>query len=126
MWERCGVVRAESGLRDGLAEVASLREAAARVDVRPGAEGWADLAHAIDLHGGLVVAEATLRCAIERRESRGAHQRADHPELDPALRVNLHVDARMRPWPETVPPIPPDLRELAERSVELTAGRLLE
>jgi succinate dehydrogenase / fumarate reductase flavoprotein subunit len=118
MWERCGVVRDESGLREGLGEVTSLGEAAARVDVRPGAEGWGDLAHVLDLRGALVVAEATVRCAIERRESRGAHQRADHPELDPTL--------RMRPRAEIVPPIPAHLREWVERPVELTADRLLE
>jgi succinate dehydrogenase / fumarate reductase flavoprotein subunit len=126
MWERCGVVRDESGLRIGLEEIASLRAAATGVDVRPGDEGWADLAHALDLRGALVVAEATLRSAIERRESRGGHQRADYPELDPALRVNLHIDARMRPWAEPVPPIPSSLREWAERPVELTADWLLE
>lgn len=126
MWGRCGVVRDESGLRSGLEEVASLREAATRADVRPGAEGWADLAHALDLRGALVVAEATLRCAIERRESRGAHQRADYPKLDPALRVNYYVDARMRPSAEAVPPIASHLREWTERPVELTADRLLE
>jgi succinate dehydrogenase flavoprotein subunit len=126
MWEECGVVRSEIGLVEGLREVASLREAAANVDVRPDAEGWTDLAHALDLRAGLSVAEATLRCAIERRETRGAQIRADFPDLDPALRVNFYVDARMEPWPEPVPPVPPELREWTERPVELGAGRLLE
>jgi L-aspartate oxidase len=31
------------------------------------------------------LARLIARCALERRESRGAHQRADHPERDPAL-----------------------------------------
>ena len=126
MWEQCGVVRTEIGLVEGLREVASLREAAADVDVRPDAEGWTDLAHALDLRAGLAVAEATLRCAIERRETRGAQIRADFPDLDPALQVNLYVDARMEPWPEPVPPVPPALRDWTERPVELTAERLLE
>jgi succinate dehydrogenase / fumarate reductase flavoprotein subunit len=126
MWERCGVVRDEAGLREGLQHVGALREAAARVDVRPGAEGWMDLAHALDLRGALVVAEATLRGAIERRESRGAHYRADHPELDPDLRVNYRIDARMEPWATPVPPVPRELGEWVERPVELTADRLLE
>src|ERR687895_467654 len=66
MWEKCGVVRNEARLRDGLDELAELRAASAEVDVRPGAEGWADLANALDLRAGITVAEATLRCAIER------------------------------------------------------------
>jgi succinate dehydrogenase / fumarate reductase flavoprotein subunit len=126
MWEACGVVRDEAGLRDGLREVAALREASAAVDVRPGVEGWTDLAHALDLRAGLTAAEATLRCAIERRETRGAQIRSDFPEPDPALQVNFYVDARMAPWSEPVPPVTPELSAWTERPVELTAGRLLE
>jgi succinate dehydrogenase / fumarate reductase flavoprotein subunit len=126
MWERCGVVRDEYGLREGLREVEALRETAADVDVRPGAEGWTDLAHALDLRAGLTAAEATLRCAIERRETRGAHNRSDFPELDPALQVNFYVDARMEPWSEAVPRVPDELREWAERPVEVGAEQLLE
>jgi len=126
MWERCGVVRDENGLREGLRELAALRATAADVDVRPGAEGWTDLAHALDLRAGLAVAEATLRGAIERRETRGAHNRADFPDLDPALQVNFYVDARMDPWSEPVPGVPDELRKWTERPVELGAERLLE
>jgi succinate dehydrogenase / fumarate reductase flavoprotein subunit len=128
MWERCGVVRDETGLRTGLSELETIRAAAADIDVRPGAEGWTDLALALDLRSGLAVAEATLRGAIERRESRGAHSRSDFPDLDPALKVNFHVDSRMDPWSEPVPPTPDELREWMERPVEVRAeaGRLLE
>jgi len=126
MWERCGVVRDENGLREGLRVVEALRGTAADLDVRPGAEGWMDLAHALDLRAGLAVAEATLRGAIERRETRGAHNRTDFPDLDPALQVNFHVDARMDPWSEPVPGVPDELREWTERPVELGAERLLE
>jgi succinate dehydrogenase / fumarate reductase flavoprotein subunit len=126
MWESCGVVRIEAGLRAGLDEIERLREAADHVDVQPGAEGWTDLAHALDLRSGLVAAEATLRSAIERRETRGAQIRADYPDLDPGLVVNFHVDAGMTPWPEPVPAMPPELAALTEQPVELGAGRLLE
>jgi succinate dehydrogenase flavoprotein subunit len=126
MWENAGVVRTEDGLRKGLNELASIREASALVDVRPGAEGWTDLAHALDLRAGLVAAEATLRSSIERRETRGAQIRADYPGLDPSLQVNLHVDARMEPWAVPVPPVPGELRAWAEQPLEVGAERLLE
>jgi succinate dehydrogenase / fumarate reductase flavoprotein subunit len=126
MWEKCGVVRDEAGLQEGLREIQALRESAADVDVRPGAEGWTDLAHALDLRAGLSVAEATVRGALARRESRGAHIRSDFPDLDPALQVNVHVDSRMEPWSEPVPPVAAGLRELLQRPVELGAERLLE
>jgi succinate dehydrogenase / fumarate reductase, flavoprotein subunit len=126
MWESCGVVRDEAGLRDGLGEIQSLREAAEDVDVRPGAEGWTDLAHVLDLRSGLTVAEATVRGALARRESRGAHIRADFPDLDPAVQLNFYVDARLEPWSEPIPPMPVELREWVERPVEVSAERLLE
>ena len=126
MWDKCGVVRTDAGLREGLLELATIGQAAPDVDVRPGAEGWGDLAHALDLRAMLVAAEATLRCAIERRETRGAQIRADFPELDPTLQVNFHIDARMEPWSEPVPSVPAELREWVDRPVELSAERLLE
>jgi succinate dehydrogenase / fumarate reductase flavoprotein subunit len=89
MWECCGVVRSEERLRQGLEKVAVIKDAAARVDVRPSAEGYQDLAQALDLRSSLLAAEVTLRGAMERRESRGAQQRSDYPNLDPALQVNI-------------------------------------
>jgi succinate dehydrogenase / fumarate reductase flavoprotein subunit len=89
MSERCGVVRSEDGLRDALGRVRELEERSRSLEVRPDIAGFADLAHTFDLHGSLLAARATIECALERRETRGAHNRVDFPEQDPALRVNL-------------------------------------
>jgi succinate dehydrogenase / fumarate reductase, flavoprotein subunit len=131
MWETCGVVRDQAGLQRGLDRVAELRELARDVDVRPSSEGYADLAHALDLQGSLAAAEATLLAALARRESRGAHQRRDHPELSPQLRVNFRI--RVDPagglavTADPVPPVPPELQAWADASQDLSvAGRLLE
>jgi succinate dehydrogenase flavoprotein subunit len=131
MWETCGVVRDQAGLQDGLARVAELRELVDDVDVRPTSEGYADLAHALDLRGSLAAAEATLLGALARTESRGAHQRRDHPELSPELQVNfqtrLETDGRLSTATEPVPPIPPELQALADATQDVSiAGRLLE
>ncbi|MDQ3381805.1 MAG: FAD-dependent oxidoreductase [Actinomycetota bacterium] len=89
MSECCGVVRSEDGLREGLARLEEVAERAERLEVRPDIAGYADLAHAFDLRGSLLAARATLDCALERRETRGAHNRSDFPDLDPKLQVNL-------------------------------------
>jgi succinate dehydrogenase / fumarate reductase flavoprotein subunit len=89
MSEHCGVVRSEDGLREGLERLREIGERTRALEVRPDIAGYADLAHAFDLHGSLLAARATLECALERRETRGAHNRVDRPEQDPALRVNL-------------------------------------
>jgi succinate dehydrogenase / fumarate reductase, flavoprotein subunit len=89
MSEHCGVVRSEEGLCEGLERLRELGERTAALEVRPDIAGYADLAHAFDLQGSLLAARATLECALERRETRGAHNRTDFPEQDPELRVNL-------------------------------------
>jgi succinate dehydrogenase flavoprotein subunit len=131
MWETCGVVRDQVGLRRGLERVAELRELAREVDVRPTAEGYADLAHALDLRASLAAAEATLLGALARNESRGAHQRRDYPELDPELQVNLQScldgDRHMTIAAQPVPPVPSELKAWADATQDLSVGdRLLE
>ncbi|MDP9331709.1 MAG: FAD-binding protein [Actinomycetota bacterium] len=132
MWERCGVVRDDAGLREGLSRLDEIRAVVADVDVRPSAEGWSDLAQLIDLRAGLLVAEATMRGALARRESRGCHNRADFRDLDPALQVNFYNglgdDGRpVDPWSERVLPVREELRTWLDRSGPAdSAGRLLE
>jgi succinate dehydrogenase / fumarate reductase, flavoprotein subunit len=131
MWETCGVVRDQAGLRRGLERVAELRRLAGQVDVRPTTEGYADLAHALDLRASLAAAEATLVGALARTESRGAHQRRDFPDLSGELRVNfrtrLDADGRLSTATQPVPPVPPELEPWAETTQDLSVnGRLLE
>jgi succinate dehydrogenase flavoprotein subunit len=131
MWEHCGVVRDETGMQDGLRKLGDLTQAAESVDIRPGQEGWVELEHVLDLRAGLRTAEATLRCGLERRESRGAHARADFPAVDPALERNFYtrVEGRDRPltvWSEPVPAIPAPLKRLLTDEEMEVAGRLLE
>jgi succinate dehydrogenase / fumarate reductase, flavoprotein subunit len=131
MWENCGVVRSEERLQNGLAKIVEIRAAFPNIDVQPSQEGYQDLAIALDLRASLVVAEATLLSALQRRESRGGHQRFDYPDLDPKLKVNFVVDrdstGRLSVTSQPVPEIPPELAEWLQEDNELPLeGRLLE
>ena len=130
MWEHCGVVRSADGLQRGLKKVAELQEQLPDIDVRATAEGYGDLAHVLDLRASLTTAEATLRAALERRETRGSHNRLDHPELDSALQVNLEISLHgdtLRVASVPVPAVPDDLAEWLERAGDVDlSGRLLE
>ena len=132
MWQSCGVVRHEAGILDGLAGLEQIRHRLGAVDVRPSAEGWSDLAQALDLRAGLLVAEATMRGARARREARGCHSRSDFPDMDPKLAVNFHsrldqVGGLEAVWSEPVPAVRPELAQVVERSGDVDLrGRLLE
>ena len=126
MSERCGVVRSERGLSEGLRGLDEIRERTRALEVRPDIAGYADLAHAFDLYGSLLAARATLECALARRETRGAHNRADFPDQDPAFRVNLiwGVDGEIVDEPVAAPS--PQVAALAGGPEIEVAGRLLE
>ncbi|MGF1504719.1 MAG: FAD-binding protein [Chloroflexi bacterium] len=130
MWEHCGVVRSEENLTAGLERLHTIRERAAAVDVRPTSEGWQDLAIALDLRSTLLAAEATLRGALARRETRGAHFRADYPDKDPAMRVNfvlsLNETGELQIERQPTSPVREDLRTWLDDAEYTVAGRLLE
>lgn len=124
MTEHAGVVRDEVGLRAGLDALAEIEERMTRIGVHVDISGYGDLAHAFDLRAGTLAARATLECSLERRESRGCHNRADYPCLDPELRVNLVWSPATGVRREDIPPIPADIAELMH---EVPAdGKLLE
>jgi succinate dehydrogenase / fumarate reductase flavoprotein subunit len=89
MTEHAGVVRDEEGLKAALARLNDIEAATKDVGVHPDLAGFQDLAHAVDLRSSLIAARATVDAAIERRETRGCHNRLDYPKLDESLRVNM-------------------------------------
>jgi succinate dehydrogenase / fumarate reductase flavoprotein subunit len=126
MSECGGVVRSEDGLRDGLARLNEVAGRAPDMEVRPDIAGYDDLAHALDLQGSLLAARATLECALERRETRGAHNRVDFPGQDPGLQVNLVWAADRTIVGEPIPKPSPAVAALAGRPDFDVPGRLLE
>lgn len=124
MSEHAGVVRDEQGLRAGLDEIAEIEGRAVDMAVHPDIAGFADLAHAFDLLGGILAARATLDAALERRETRGCHNRSDYPDLDDSLQVNLVWSGPGRVEHEPVADVP---EEIATRMRPVdTAGKLVE
>jgi succinate dehydrogenase flavoprotein subunit len=119
MQDLVGIVRQESEMRRALEGIAILKERAVRVRVdgnRQFNPGWHT---ALDLRHLLIVSEAITRSALERRESRGAHFREDHPKKDPEEgKVNLVVrsasDGSMRIERRSIPQMRPDLKGIIE------------
>ena len=74
---------------------------------------------ALDLRNLLTVSEAITKCAIERKESRGAHFRDDYPnKSDEAAKFNLVVrqapDGSMSLNREPLPPMTDEMKQIIE------------
>jgi succinate dehydrogenase / fumarate reductase flavoprotein subunit len=98
MWEHVGPFRTGPGLATAGARVRALR--AELPHVRPGRDhGYSlSLSEWHELDAMLTVAEAVIGAATSRTESRGAHQRIDYPDADPAFACNQVIrltDGRM-------------------------------
>lgn len=124
MTEYAGVVRDEQGLRTGLTELDAIEKRMEKVGVHPDIAGFQDLAHAFDLKSAALAARATLEAALERRETRGCHNRSDYPDMDPALRVNLVWSPADGITREPVGPVPDEIAALMEDVS--TDGKLVE
>jgi fumarate reductase flavoprotein subunit len=106
MWERAGLVRTARGLQTALRVLDEL-EARLEAAAVPGGPAYNPAWQAwLDTRNQILAARLIARSALERRESRGAHYRADHPEPDDARwLVNVHVaarDGRPAVWTEPV------------------------
>jgi len=116
-----GIARSQDDLRMALGELEGLRARAARVGVeghRQYNPGW----HvALDLHHLLTVSEAVTRAALERRESRGAHTRVDHPESEKSFASGNVVVRRqgdaMTVVTEPMSAMPDELKRIVEGEV---------
>ena len=110
-----------------LDKLAELEERAADLGVHPDIAGFDDLAHAFDLYGSLLAARATLECAIERRETRGCHNRSDFPAQDDALRGSFVWTPDGGVVFEPVADAPDSFRDLAHAAIDSSVeGKLVE
>ena len=112
MTEHAGVVRDEAGLLAGLAKLERIEQRMDYVGIHPDIAGYQDLAHAFDLQSSALAARATLEAALERRETRGCHNRSDYPAMDPALQVNLVWSPSTGITREAIPEVPEQIAAL--------------
>jgi succinate dehydrogenase / fumarate reductase, flavoprotein subunit len=132
MWEHVGVVRDEAGLGRGLARLEELAGTVDDLEVQADAQGVRDLVTTVELRGSLLLAHATAAAARARTETRGAHQRDDHPDRDDREQlvhhaVRLAADGQPTWTARPRAPIPEHLREWAVEDERPDAeGRLLE
>lgn len=89
MWERAGPFRTGAKLADALARIWQIqRDELPNLSVTDATLYNLDLQDWFELRAMLTTAEAVVRSALGRKESRGAHQREDFPGADNSLLKN--------------------------------------
>ncbi len=91
MWKYCGVIKNETLLLEGLSKIERIKSKLNDIDIRIDKYNCEDLVLIFDLQSSLLSAKATIVSALQRNESRGAHQRSDFPSLDPSCKFNSIV-----------------------------------
>src|SRR4051794_33395912 len=113
------IARTEEGLTRCLGKVLELKERARNLHIEGSRlynPGWHT---ARDIRNMLTISEIIVRCALERRESRGAQWRTDYPDPDPAwgkqnLIATKGADGSIALSTMPVPEMPPELARLFE------------
>ena len=91
MWKYCGVIKNEKLLLEGLSKIEAIKTKLNDIDVRIDKYNCEDLVLIFDLQSSLLSAKATVVSALQRNESRGAHQRSDFPIIDSLSNYNCLV-----------------------------------
>ncbi len=130
MWKYCGVVKDEESLKIGLKKINNLKKSLVDIEVVINHHNNQDLVNIFDLEASLQTAESTLISALERKESRGAHQRSDYPEIDYKEEINYAVflkNDKLILESISHKKIDPQLKDLINNREEYDlTGRLLE
>jgi succinate dehydrogenase / fumarate reductase flavoprotein subunit/fumarate reductase (CoM/CoB) subunit A len=92
MWRKVGAFRTANDLAAAHARINAMRlyELGTLAVAEPASHNTS-LVEWCELRNGLVAAEAVALAALNRRESRGAHQRVDFPQADDHFRRSQHV-----------------------------------
>lgn len=82
MWEKVAIVREEKTLNEALKELQEMQKDLDNLDVKDTRQYNTDLVTALEVINMVEICILTVKSAILRRESRGAHFRSDFPETN--------------------------------------------
>ena len=91
MWDKVGVLRTGDKLTAALSRIRDMQTALDSIAPADATEFNLTLQDWYDLRSALLTAESVTLAAINRTESRGAHQREDFEETDPAQTHNQRL-----------------------------------
>ena len=72
-------------------EVRNIKRSFNKVEVIVSDGNYQDLVNIYDLEASLFAAESTILTALNRKESRGSHQRSDFKNIDKSFKFNTVI-----------------------------------
>tara|TARA_Y100001968_G_scaffold92746_1_gene83382 strand:+ start:2396 stop:4153 length:1758 start_codon:yes stop_codon:yes gene_type:complete len=133
MWKHCGVIKDKSLLESGLKKIIDIRNIIKDVDVRIDYQSCDDLVQIFDLEASVISAEATILSALNRKESRGSHQRSDYKNLDTSEKFNNYINLNKQTFDLEISrkyifPLKEDLKNILSKAMKDIdiKGKLLE
>lgn len=92
MWEKVAIVREEKTLNEALGELLEMQKELADLDVGDKKQYNTDLVTALEVINMVEICILTVKSAIIRRESRGAHFRSDFPETKDEWKKSIIIN----------------------------------
>ena len=92
MWQKVAIVRDEKTLNEALKELLEMKEELVNLDVSDKKQYNTDLITALEVINMVEICILTVKSAILRRESRGAHFRSDFPETKDEWKRSIVVN----------------------------------
>lgn len=82
MWEKVSIIRNEKNLNEALRELLEMKKELSKMDIPSKTQYNSELVNGLEVINMIEIAILSVKAAILRRESRGAHFREDFPETD--------------------------------------------
>ena len=92
MWEKVAIVREEKTLNEALGQLQEMQKELADLDVGDKKQYNTDLVTALEVINMVEICILTVKSAIIRRESRGAHFRSDFPETNDEWKKSIIIN----------------------------------
>ena len=94
MWEKVSIVRDEKTLNEALKELLEMKKELDDLNVRNIKQYNTELVTALEVINMVEICILTVKSAILRRESRGAHYRSDYPETNDEWKKSIVVNEK--------------------------------
>lgn len=89
MWEKVSIIRNEKDLNQALKELLEMKNDLSKMDIGSKTQYNMELVNGLEVINMIEIAILTVKAAILRRESRGAHFREDFPESNDSWKKSI-------------------------------------